>query len=164
MSLFEAQIKLIKTTIIGGVKCVLKQHWISVSCYSSMRVEPVPSVFTCDPDTMGVTYVRCQVSDLWMSLHPVHHVHLSSFGERGQRNYIWTPRRPSRHHCRMPRSIFYPFNAEIFVYEPWRPRIFSIWNCPASFEYISYGATAIINVLILFFQCEERFYTSDSDV
>ena len=52
---------------------------------------------------------------------------------------------------------FNPYNAEIFLYKPWRPTIFfnlksskmSSLALSDSFEYLCYGSTAIINLLIL---------------
>ena len=57
--------------------------------------------------------------------------------------------------------MFSPYNADIFSYEPWNPRIFSICNhhtcLSASFEYAHY-----INILL--FRCGYSLYTSESDV
>ena len=61
--------------------------------------------------------------------------------------------------------------AEIFMYKPWRPKGFinlkssfkmSQLALSASFDYLCYGSTVIINILL--FQCGDRLITSDSDV
>ena len=51
-----------------------------------------------------------------------------------------------------------PYNAEIFLYKPWR-RVFLQFLISVSFEYLCYGSQAIINILILsalgtFFICQ----------
>ena len=47
-----------------------------------------------------------------------------------------------------------PWNAAVFLYKPWRPKGFSIWNhhkCLSSFgsfEYLCYGSTVIFSVVL----------------
>ena len=61
-------------------------------------------------------------------------------------------------------------NAELFLYKPWKPKVFSIWNhhkC-LSFLFPLHLNTYVMGLrpleIFQFFQCGDRLYTSESDV